>query len=514
MKNVDHKILIVDDDPFVRELLEAVLKENDYMVLTAEDGKKALELFLSDPSINLIVTDMDMPEMSGQQLIEELRSSGMDLPIIVLSGNKEIDVVMEALNSGAEDYLIKDEFIQDTIDIKIKKTLEKQHLKKRNLQLIADLSIKTTELENALSSLTAIINNMPDGLLVTNAKGRVTLANPAIKEMFNLHDREIIDKGYAKILSGVLNELMAKTGREREGVITSDVDLPGGRIARAVATAIRKKSSLVEIDYEYIGYLVIVRDITMEKEVDRMKNDFISIVSHELRTPLTSIIGFTKLIRKKLEDVLFPTVDQSEPKSKKAVDQVTSNIGIIISEGERLAALINDVLDIAKMEAGKIEWRDDSLSVGTLIERAADASASLFQEKGLTLLKEIADGLPEIRGDSDRLIQVLLNFLSNAVKFTERGHVLCRATRNADLITVCVEDTGIGIAEEDLAEVFEKFKQVGEVHTDRPKGTGLGLPICKQIVEHHGGSVWVESELGKGSRFFFTLPCNSAGQMG
>jgi PAS domain S-box-containing protein len=512
MKNVGHKILLVDDDPFVRELLEAVLRENGYTVLTAEDGKKALEIFLSDPSINLIVTDMDMPEMSGQQLIEELQTSGMDLPIIVLSGNKEITVVMEALNSGAEDYLIKDEFIQDTIDIKIKKTLEKQHLKKRNLQLIADLSIKTTELENALSSLTAIINNMPDGLLVTNAEGRVTLANPAIKEMFSLQDRDIIDKSYAKILRGMLNELMEKTGREKEGVFTTDVDLPGGRIARAVATAIRKKSSSVEIDYEYIGSLVIVRDITMEKEVDRMKNDFISIVSHELRTPLTSIIGFTKLIRKKLEEVLIPAMDQSEAKSKKAVEQVTSNIGIIISEGERLAALINDVLDIAKMEAGKIEWKDDILSVGSLIERAADASASLFQEKRLTLLHEIEEGLPEIRGDSDRLMQVLLNFLSNAVKFTEKGHVVCRATRNADAITICVEDTGIGIAEEDLSAVFEKFKQVGDAHTDRPKGTGLGLPICKQIVEYHGGTVWVESEFGKGSMFFFTLPLQLAAE--
>jgi signal transduction histidine kinase/DNA-binding NarL/FixJ family response regulator len=506
MKNGEYKILLVDDDPFVRELLESVLVDGGYMVTTAENGKAALEAFVSDPSINLILTDMNMPEMNGQQLINELQENILDVPIIVLSGNKEIDVVMTALNSGAEDYLIKDEFIQDTIDIKIKKTLEKKALKNRNLQLIADLSIKTNELENALSSMTAIINNMPDGLLVTNAEGLVTLTNPAIKAMFNLRDRDIIDKSYSKILKGTLIELMEKTGAQRDGLFTSDMDLPGGGIARASATAIGKKSSFRDIDYEYIGSLVIVRDITMEKEVDRMKNDFISIVSHELRTPLTSIIGFTKLIRKKLEDVLFPAIDRTDGKAQKSIDQVSGNLGIIISEGERLAALINDVLDIAKMEAGKVEWKDESLSLKQLIERAADASASLFQERKLLLLRDIEEGLPDIKADGDRLLQVLLNLLSNAVKFTEKGQVTCRAVRTGDVVTISVEDNGIGIAKGDLLLVFERFKQVGDIHTDRPKGTGLGLPICKQIVEHYGGRIWAESEPGQGSVFFFTLP--------
>lgn len=506
MKNVNHKILLVDDDPFVREMLSAVLQDNGYEAKTAENGKEGMEAFVSDPSINLILTDMNMPVMSGQQLIDALKENVVDVPIIVLSGNKEIDVVMEALKSGAEDYLIKDEFIQDTIDIKIKKTLEKYHLKKRNMQLIADLSIKTTELENTLSSLTAIINNMPDGLLVTNAEGMVTLANPAIKDMFSLHDRDINNKSYADILSGLLSKLLEKTSMERDGVFKTDIELPGSRTGRAVATAIRKKSSFVDMDYEYIGSLVIVRDITMEKEVDRMKNDFISIVSHELRTPLTSIIGFTKLIRKKLEDVLFPGMDPTDRRIHKAQEQVAGNIDIIISEGERLATLINDVLDIAKMEEGKIEWKYDTISVRSLVERAADATASIFQAQKLRLLKDVEEELPDITGDGDRLIQVLINLLSNAVKFTEKGHVAVRASTDGDKLILKVEDTGIGIAKEDLDAVFEKFKQVGNTHTDRPRGTGLGLPICKQIIEHHGGRIWVESELGKGSVFSFSIP--------
>jgi len=505
-KKAEHRILLVDDDPFVREMLGAVLEDNGYDVKAAENGKEALETFVADPTIDLILTDMNMPEMSGQELINELMTNVVDVPIIVLSGNKEIDVVMEALKSGAEDYLIKDEFIQDTIDIKIKKTLEKQNLKKRNLQLIADLSIKTSELENALSSLTAIINNMPDGLLVTNAEGIVILANPAIKEMFKLQDRDIIEMNYEEILDGMLKRVVGKGGNGKDGVHTEDVDLPGGRIARVVSTGIRKKSSLGEVDHKYIGTLVIVRDITVEKEVDRMKNDFISIVSHELRTPLTSIIGFTKLIRKKLEEVLFPVMDTTDGKVQKTKDQVAKNIDIIISEGERLAALINDVLDIAKMESGKIEWKDDIISVSGLIERATHATASLFQDKKLPLLKDVEDGLPDVRGDGDRLIQVLLNLLSNAVKFTEKGQVVCRAVRSGNNVIVSVEDSGIGIAREHQSVVFEKFKQVGDANTDRPKGTGLGLPICKQIVECHGGRIWLESALEKGSIFSFSLP--------
>lgn len=242
------------------------------------------------------------------------------------------------------------------------------------------------------------------------------------------------------------------------------------------------------------------------QELDKMKSDFLSTVSHELRTPLTSVLGFANIIKKRFEEVVVLHVCSDDKKVERAVRQIKDNINIIISEGERLTALINDVLDIAKMEAGKVDWKRETFSVADFIDRATKATYSLFAQKDLALVMDVEEGLPDVTGDRDKLIQALINLLSNAVKFTENGSVTCRARLTAGEIMVSVIDTGMGIARENQEKVFEKFKQVGDTLTDKPKGTGLGLPICRQIVEHHGGRIWVESELGKGSNFTFTLP--------
>jgi CheY-like chemotaxis protein/nitrogen-specific signal transduction histidine kinase len=239
---------------------------------------------------------------------------------------------------------------------------------------------------------------------------------------------------------------------------------------------------------------------------NRAKSDFLSMVSHELRTPLTSVIGFAKIIKKKLDSVIFPEITTEDKKIQKAIKQVGDNIDIIVSEGERLTTLINDVLDLAKLEAGRIEWKPEPISVTQIIEQATAATSALFEGKRLKLFIELEEELPEIVGDRDRLVQVVINLISNAIKFTEKGSVTCRVRRTDHAITVSIIDSGIGIAETDRAQVFEQFRQIGNTLTDKPKGTGLGLPICKQIVEHHGGTIWVESELGKGSNFSFTLP--------
>ena len=250
----------------------------------------------------------------------------------------------------------------------------------------------------------------------------------------------------------------------------------------------------------------IYQDITKEKEVDMMKTDFISTVSHELRTPLTSILGFANIISKKFKDVIYPLLVLEDKKTKKTADQIESNLDIIISEGQRLTSLINDVLDIAKMEAGKIEWKDERFTARYVVEHAVSATSSIFSEKGLGIITDIEDDLPEIFADKDRFIQVVINLLSNAVKFTDKGDITIRAKSSGDFVLISVSDNGMGISKENLTKIFEKFKQVGDTLTDKPKGTGLGLPICKQIVEHYGGKIWAESKKGEGSTFYFTAP--------
>ena len=244
------------------------------------------------------------------------------------------------------------------------------------------------------------------------------------------------------------------------------------------------------------------------EKANEAKSSFLSTVSHELRTPLTSVVGFAKIIKKRLEERIFPEIKSDDRKVERAVRQVDENIQVVVSEGERLTALINDVLDLAKIEAGRVDWHMETLAVPEIIQRATAATSSLFEDKKLTLKNEIPADLPEITGDRDRLIQVVINFLSNAVKFTDEGSVTCRAVQDNGEIQVSVIDTGFGISKEDQPKVFEKFRQVGDTLTDKPKGTGLGLPICREIIEHHGGRIWVESEVQVGSTFSFALPLN------
>ena len=237
-----------------------------------------------------------------------------------------------------------------------------------------------------------------------------------------------------------------------------------------------------------------------------MKTEFTSTVSHELRTPLTSILGFAKIIQKRFNEVILPSYQPVEKKEKRAVKQIAKNLEVIVSESKRLTSLINDVLDISKMEAGRIEWRFARCNTNGIIEQALQATDGLFGTKPVEFVREIPESLPEIVADSDRIIQVMINLISNAVKFTDEGAVTVKAeVENANLL-IHVADTGTGISEADQALVFEKYKQVGDVITDKPKGTGLGLPISRQIVEQHGGKIWVESTAGEGTTFSFSLP--------
>ncbi len=237
------------------------------------------------------------------------------------------------------------------------------------------------------------------------------------------------------------------------------------------------------------------------------KSAFLANVSHELRTPLTSILGFTQIIKRRLERVILPAVHGKDQKVDKAAEQVCVNIDIIVSEGERLTSLINNLLDLEKIEAGEMRWDIVPTDVADVLRHAGEATRSLYMAKGLRFQIEVETGVSEVLADKDKLIQVLVNLISNAVKFTDRGQIKCAARmRSPDTVEFSVSDTGCGIAIQDQFQVFEKFRQVGDSLTNKPSGTGLGLPICREIVSHLGGEIWVESEMGVGSVFRFHVP--------
>ncbi len=234
------------------------------------------------------------------------------------------------------------------------------------------------------------------------------------------------------------------------------------------------------------------------RELDMLKDDFVSTVSHELRTPLTSIRSFSEII--------FDSPDMP-------VEQREKFSGIIVKESERLTRLIDDVLDIAKMESGNLEWQMRVLDPREVIDEAINATAGLFRQNGGTLLQvEITDQLPAVNVDADRLTQVLINLISNAVKFCDdnNGEVWITAVAEKNHLVVNVQDNGAGIDPLDHEKIFERFQQVGNQASGKPKGSGLGLPICTEIIRQFGGEIRVESQLTKGATFTFRIPAAPA----
>ena len=243
------------------------------------------------------------------------------------------------------------------------------------------------------------------------------------------------------------------------------------------------------------------------KELDAMKSAFLSSVSHELRTPLTSILGFAKLISKDFSRSLM-SLAAANPQVKAKLERVHENLDVICQEGERLTRLVNDVLDLAKIESGRLEWRDTVFPVGDVVRQAVAMSASLAAEKKIGLSVNMGGDGPYLCADRDRIMQVCLNLLHNAIKFTPRGAIVISVCSHDNWLQVRVEDSGVGIPRTDLLRVFDKFHQAvgGDTLKSKPQGTGLGLAICRNIVRHYGGIIWAESDPGKGSEVVFELP--------
>ena len=452
-------------------------------------------------------TAMESPELTAI-LSLPLQAYGKMLGAIVFSTRNEkgfSDDDIKAATAFATHLALAIDHSQQ------KKLLEEtnKNLEQQVAERTTDLATARDEAQEVSANLQAILNNLADGLLVINPEGVITRANPALSEMFNLGNLDLRGKNSKFFVYEDMIQLMDQIKQNPYDIHSGEVKLAHKRVGKVVATPVLRTGENTD-NTQLLGSVLVIRDITHEKEIDQMKTEFLSTVSHELRTPLTSLLGFAKITRKRLDDVLFPVLEEEENrKVKRAINQVDGNIDIIISEGDRLTKLINDVLDIAKIESGKIEWHMEPVSIPEIIHQARTSTLMLFEDKNIPLIMDIEENLPDVEADHDRIIQVLINLLSNAVKFTDEGSVTVRVKRVASKLMVSVVDTGMGIPVSEQQIVFERFKQLGDTLTDKPKGTGLGLPICREIIEHHGGDIWLESVPDEGSTFSFTLPIPS-----
>jgi PAS domain S-box-containing protein len=341
-----------------------------------------------------------------------------------------------------------------------------------------------------------IIDSMADSVIVTDAQYRVVLFNPSAERLFELQSHKVLGKSIMYLLKAYnIHHLFADFPDTKEGsypqrnatVRVREFDLlkPEKRVIRATVGPLMNEGRLI------IGTVIVLEDITKQRELDDMKTEFVSTVSHELRTPLTSIRGYAALLA---EGRLG---DMSEQQKRSAE--------IINKESDRLTTLINDILDLSRMESGKART---TFTFTNIVECLEDSPVLVVaQNKGIEIRRIVPANLPQLLIDKTKITQVFTNLLSNAVKFSKSGgNITIRITNHKDAVRIDIADNGIGIPKKEMPRLFNKFYQVESHLTRAQGGTGLGLPIVKEIIGLHHGLISIKSVLNKGTTVSFSLP--------
>jgi signal transduction histidine kinase/DNA-binding response OmpR family regulator len=361
-----------------------------------------------------------------------------------------------------------------------------------------ELQRQFREAERARSETTAILDATAEAMMLIAPDGRVATLNHRAFELLGLDPSKTLGQPI-DLVRPYLERIFDDSGRvtaliadrvAMDSVVHTEIVSQRWPEARELALS---SAPVQGGDGEPLGHLFAFRDVTRERAVDRMKTEFVSLVSHELRTPLTSIKGYVDLL-------LDGEVGDLEPDQKEF-------LAIVRNNAQRLVALINDLLDISRIESGKIELRPTAVDLARLIEGATMAMRPQLDGKRQRLIVSVADNLPSIWGDADRVAQVLTNLVSNAHKYTPvNGAIRIAAECQGHQVRVDVQDTGIGLSAEEQSQLFTKFFRAENRATQEVGGTGLGLVITRSLVEMHGGTMEVVSAPGKGATFSFTLP--------
>jgi PAS domain S-box-containing protein len=497
------RILYVEDDPGLARLVQKKLQRAGYVVDIATDGEEGIAKYEAD-SYDLMFLDQNLPVYDGLEVIRILSSKGILPPTIMITGTGDEKVAVEAMKLGAGDYIVKDTGAKylELLPSLIEKLLQQQ-------RAVKDKQRAEQALLDSQKELQALMDASPAAISWADMQGNIQYINRKHHELFGytLEDIPTIAEWQRQAdQDPIQRERFARWPEELMEAHRNGRSLPPREM-----TATCKDGSIryVTIQGAMVANhnLVIYNDITERKQMElalrqakeeaeaanRAKTEFLASMSHEIRTPMNAIIGMADLL---LETPLTPEQQQY--------------VQVFQSAGENLLNIINDIIDISKVETGRVQLETIDFDLNEVVEKICDVMAIRTHEKGLELVDSIMPDVPtDLLGDPTRLRQILVNLIGNAIKFTDKGEVFIqvesKGIKNGRVeLLFSVKDTGIGIAPEQIDKVFEAFTQADSSITRKYGGTGLGLAISKQLVELMGGHIQVESKPDQGSTFLFT----------
>ena len=358
-----------------------------------------------------------------------------------------------------------------------------------------EIRVKTVTLAQERNRFETILRSIGEGVVVTDASDRVLLMNPAALYLLGIEDREPLGENFLTLTGDeTFVQVWKKTAQRGIDFAKQEIRV-ASRIERTLSAT---RSRIPDLHRGQAGHVSILHDVTREREISRMKSDFVSSVSHELRTPMTSIKGFARTLLNK------PELD--EPNR-------TRFLSIIDQQADRMISLIEELLVLSRIESGHIVAKKEPIDLRKLIQQVADDLESAALKKDIVIRTVFADEIGQTLGDVEKLRIVVFNLAQNAVKFTPNGgQVTLRADNSPNWVIIRVEDNGIGISEREHARIFERFYRVHRPGAQDP-GTGLGLYIVSEMLRLHGGQIEVESALGAGATFIVRLPLSHAGKI-
>lgn len=486
-------ILVIDDEQIMRDGASRILSKDGWGVMTATNGQQGLDVIRSrTQEIDVILLDLMMPGMSGMEVLDHIRTIDPNLLVIVITGYATVESAVEAMKKGAYDFIPKP-FTPDQLRIVVRRALEKRALQKEAEFLRRERERSLRDIATEKSKIKTIIHCMGDGVLVCDSEGYIVLTNPAACRMLKLPESCLVGNLISQVnldpeLSKTIEESLKSVGVTYTSVSQElSIGESGEIFLRAHTAPVKDDQG------ETIGAVTVLQDISHLKELDKMKSEFIAMVTHELRAPISAV-------EQQLSVILNRMAGEISEKQEK----------LLLRAKERtkgLLALIKDLLDLSKIEAGRMVQYKEPLSLQEVIQKVIDLMKVEADHKKIDLQFPAPSQDPIVHADRTSMEGIFTNLISNAIKYTpEGGRVVVTLTEEGGFAKATVSDTGIGIKKEDLPRIFDKFYRVKSIETRQIVGTGLGLSIVKSIVDAHLGSISVESEEGGGTTFTVVLP--------